>query len=258
MNRLFIACLCICIFTSCQTAKNARTTTSEQKKEALPDSLINKKRTGIDFIASGTIPVNWTLEMDFDKQFVFRSSDGNDFLTSSVTPYKSIEGIEVYSVLVTSGKMDIHIWNETCNASITGKINKKVDVKVNSTTYTGCGSYLYNQAINDKWILAYIDNTILGKTDFPKGFPFMNFNLDKNRMSGFDGCNTFNTDFLVQGDRIIFGRLAVTRKTCNTRSEEKTFDKYINNKTVKYLLNESQLIIYLNNDSRLVFLKEVN
>jgi uncharacterized membrane protein len=115
-----------------------------------PDSNFIKRKhdNGIEFIATGTEPF-WSLDMDFEKQFSFKSFDDFTLNTPSVDPPKTTNTkITRYRSLSESGGMIILIERKECVNQMSGfKSPYEVTVRVKSSAdqnfkeFKGCGRY---------------------------------------------------------------------------------------------------------------------
>ena len=66
---------------------------------------------------------------------------------------------------------------------------------------------------SDEWILVAISGDT-SWSHLPDRIPFIHFDSDKNRVSGFAGCNRFSGSYMQNGDSIHFLPLASTRMYC--------------------------------------------
>ena len=218
----------------------------------MPDSLSKKQTAGVDFFASGNSPANWTLEMDFDKYFIFSSADGTKLSTQAVKSSAETQAATTYKTTNPKGPITIIIYNEPCGKENTGK---KTEFFINDKHYSGCGKSLYDYRLNDNWILESVNNKILNASDFTKGLPHISFSLAQKKLTGTDGCNNFSTGIEVEGNRIKFAALAATKMSCKNNSIQKIFIEKISNQTASYFFREGKLYLYLIDDSLLIFTK---
>jgi len=217
------------------------------------DSIIQKQKKGIDLIASGNNPVNWYLEIDFDKILNFRSADGNNLnILPSFSKKEINTTVETYSTQTDLGQLNIKIFNSSCTGNETS-LNKKTEVHINTTVYSGCANYLYNHQLNDIWVLETVNNVKQHARDFNKGIPYLEFNLQENKMTGTDGCKNISSAIEVKGNRIKFSAFALSKVTCSKNMVEKIFSEMLSDKQVDYFMENGKLILYLSDDSKLGF-----
>ncbi len=221
----------------------------------LSESLLQKQQNGVDFFAKGSLPASWTLEMDFGNIIRFKSIDGPDQNSSAVSPVEQPATKTVtYTTNVTTGQMQVSVSEDACTDAISGeKYNKKVVVTVNGKRYEGCGQYLFDAALDGKWILQKINNRVLSAPDFPKGLPTFIFELAKNRVSGHDGCNTVSSTLEVLGSKIKFQPFISTKMACPNIKSENNFLHLLSDQTIDYYFKDGQLFFYLPDDSIMVF-----
>ena len=246
------------LFTSCTPTKESAKRNMEIAKQSsqLPDSLSKKQTAGVDFYASGNSPANWSLDMDFDKNFNFKSADGTMFSTQAVRPSSETKAATIYKSNTQQGAVTIIVYKSTCDDDTSkGNFGKKTEIILNNKQYTGCGKNLYDYRLNDNWVLESADNSVLNATDFSKGLPTIKFNLAKKELTGYDGCNAIFTSIEVEGNRIQFAAIAGTKLNCKNNSIGKIFAEKISNKTADYFFKGEKLYLYLIDDSILIFKK---
>lgn len=256
MKYIQLLAILFILINSCSTAsksterKQAGNDLNKQKTDSI---LAAKQSSGIDFLAKGTNPVAWTLEMDLDKKFVFNPSDGDVISIQAGNPIKLMDvAAESYRSLDPAKHLNIIIYtNQFC----AGEQSRKVDVIVQGKKYSGCGSYLSNAGLQGKWQLEYIYSEKQEAVNFPKGLPMLEFDLEKKSLSGHDGCNTIRSQVECQGNRIKFAAFASTLMSCNNQKAEKIFTGMLSNNVVEYAIKNNQLTIYLIDDGRLLFKK---
>jgi len=253
---LLILLSCISLLAACKTGSK----TSIQKiiatqRAIMPaDSIIQKQKKGIDLIATGDDPATWVLELDFDKSVSFRSADGNTLNILPAFNKKEITAeFELYSTRTDLGELSIKLFNSSCNGNgNTNQQNRKVEVSLKNILYTGCGKYLYDHQLNDVWILETVNNVKQVPSDFNKGLPYLEFNLQANQMTGSDGCRNINAGIEVRGNRIKFAPFAVSKITCSNKVE-KIFTEMLSDKLVDYYMQDGKLFLYLSDDSKISF-----
>ena len=252
---LFFAIISIC---SCKTGSRVTIgkIATAQRSIMPADSIIKKQKKGIDLIAKGNDPVSWSLEIDFDEMVYFSAADGN---TLNILPLFSKKEItpeaETYSTETDAGQLTINIFNRACSG--TGEqFNKTVEVKLKNKLYTGCGKYLFDQQLNDIWILEIVNNVTQVPAAFSKGLPSLEFNLLTNKMSGSDSCNNISSAIEIKGNRIKFSPFISTKMSCNNNQVEKIFSELLSNKLVDYYMENNKLVLYLQDDSKLIFIRK--
>ena len=78
--------------------------------------------------------------------------------------------------------------------------------------------------------------------------PDMKLNPEEKTVSGFAGCNRMSGELKVDGNKISFGRLGVTRMMCDNMNTEDQFLKNIE-KVVTYKISDNQQVLFLFGES---------
>ncbi len=213
-------------------------------------------QAGIDFFAEGNEPSTWKMEMNIDDTVRFVAADG----LSLVFGYNQLsleekEGIKYFYKKNKNGDIKITISDNACSISKNeNSYKKEVRFAFNSITYTGCGKYLSNANLSNKWMLYKVGNTFIEIKEY-NPLPTITINLDKNTISGNDGCNNINGKIEVQGDRIFFAPISATKKYCSSKNLGNLIQEKISNHLVNYYFKDGNLYLYLIDDSLLVFKK---
>jgi heat shock protein HslJ/uncharacterized membrane protein len=256
--KLFTAIIpAVLLLSACNSSSH---TVKEQKPLPVPqlsETLAQKKLGGIDFFARGNTPASWTLEMDFGNLIRFKSLDGEEVNSTAVQPVSIAEkNATSYTSKSTKGTISIMVYDEPCTDALSSEqYNKKVEVAINSKMYKGCGQYLFDAALNGKWVLEKINNTSLAASDFAKGLPEILFELSTGRISGQDGCNHFTGSFEVMGSKINFKAFAGTKMACPANKPENEMIPVLSGQVIDYYFKEEKLVFYLKDDSIIIFRK---
>lgn len=229
---------------------------SEQRNTKLPDSLLRKWKAGIDFSASGNTPVNWNLEADFDKEINFSAGDGSLLRLIPVFTQTQENEQTVYRVTSGDSSLDIILSQSTCfqKDGMAGAL--AVLIKLGNRQYSGCGRFLFNNQLNDIWVLSSINGVPINRSEFKGKEPSLYFQLESGRVEGFDGCSSFNGKVTVQGNRINFLNLMGFSGPCKNPSIRTILFTHLNNKMVDYRLSQNNLLLYLEDDSKLEFIRK--
>lgn len=211
---------------------------------------------GTDFFATGNTPVNWTLQMNYDDTIRFDAQDGLALKFAFNQMKKEVSaGHSVFSVNTRGGAAGIDVTDGTCTVTTIRKaFNKLVSFTFNGRTYTGCGNFLADNTLNNKWVLDKIGNKFIQPGDYNK-IPELQFDLEKQRVNGNDGCNTIGGKIEVQGNRIKFSAMISTKMACMKKSIEAILSSQVSNQLVNYYFKKGELYLYLPDDSLLVFKK---
>lgn len=245
---------------SCSATKKWAATKQEAMQQAaLTESLQQKQLAGIDFYAKGSTPSSWTLEIDFDKIIRFQSLDGTDYKSTAVSPVENSSGnSSTYTTKAGKGDMMITLFKENCTNTLSGEtFTQKVTIDVDGKKYEGCGQYLFDAALDGKWILQTVGIANVQAADFAKGIPELSFDLSGGKLSGHDGCNQVQGSLTVMGNRIKFSAIAGTKMACPGNKKDNEFITKISNQLATYYFKDGLLVLYLIDDSTLSF-KKVN
>ncbi len=245
---------------SCSHTQKA-TVTQEPAGSSIQNTMIadvNKmQQTGIDFFATGNDPVNWHLEMNIDDTVRFAADDGLSVkfgynkLKKDINTERSI-----YTVKLEGGAdVTITVIEKECTVStVKMAFTRQVTFSYNKRSYTGCGKYLADNNLNNKWILEKIGSAVINPADYNK-VPVFQFDLAKQKLTGNDGCNTIGGNIEVQGNRIKFSGIFATRMACNKKDISAIISTKISDRLVNYYFKDGKLYFYLIDDSLLVFTK---
>ncbi|MEJ7610998.1 MAG: META domain-containing protein [Ferruginibacter sp.] len=261
-NSLFNKCLFAVLLSTCFVAcKSPQSSTGSKTGNVyLPppeDAAVRSlQQKGVDFFATGTSPGSWQLEMNFDDTVRFTADDGLA-LKFAFNRLKTDRNADrsFYSSAITGGEVAIIITEKSCTMPATNNVySKQVTFTFNSRAYTGCGKFLADNTLNNKWLLEKIGNTAIRPEEYNR-VPVFQFDLTKQALAGNDGCNTLGGNIEVQGNRIKFSNLFSTEMACSKKSIANIINAQVSDKLVSYYFKEGKLFLYLPDDSLLVFRK---
>jgi heat shock protein HslJ len=260
MKNISIVLILSVVLMGCSNTKKASSKNYEIDLPSQINLQLSKTmlQNGIDFFAQGNQPTNWQLTINYDDTVRFNTDDGLALKFAYNQPKKEFFPEKtVYTVKLKGGDVIINISEKTCTvATIKEVFKKEVSVTFNNTIYTGCGKFLADDNLNNKWSLEKIGNTVVNTNDYHK-IPVFDFNLIQEKISGNDGCNSFGGKIEVQGKRIKFSQLISTRMACNKKSIEKIMVEQISGQFVSYYFKNGRLYLYLPDDSLMIFRKEI-
>jgi heat shock protein HslJ len=258
MKKIIFASLFFPWMCSCQSSQKAET---EKSNQAFNESLKNKDeklmlQTGIDFFAEGNQPTNWHLQMDYDDTVRFYADDGLSLKFAYNQLQKDINNERsIFSTKIKAGNISITVLEKDCTVTIKKEVFKKeVTFNFNNNIYKGCGKFLADNTLNNKWILEKIGGQIVNEIEYNR-VPFFEFDVEKRKLRGNNGCNTIGTNIEVQGSRIKFGIVMSTEMACGKKSIENIIATLISNNIASYYFKDGKLYLYMIDDSLLVFKK---
>ncbi len=255
MKKVFIASYVILLLLSCSNTKNTPVIKNSNKADIQKSSdFKNLQQSGVDFLAQGNEPSNWRLTIDYDDTVRFTADDGLALKFAFNQLKKDINRErQFYTVELKSGNVKIEIYEKICTvATIREVFKRQVNVTFNSITYVGCGKFLADNNLQGKWVLEKIGTTSIIPNEYNK-VPEINLDIIEGSMSGNNGCNSIGGKIEVQGKRIQFANLLMTKMACNKKSIDKIIAGQITGQLVSYYFKDGKLFLYLPDDSLLVF-----
>ncbi len=243
---LLITMICLVSLAGCKQPAYVLQTkpaiTGSANAPTISDSLY---RAGIDFFATGNLPTSWTLAIDDEDQIMFREKDFAFALLAGLP--KETQEKKMYSIKDRLGNMDVVIYNEYCSEGN----NKKVEVLVRGTLYTGCGLPIVSSALSNKWFLHSIGGKEIANT---KNRPSIEIDDSRKSMQVEVNCKKTNFKMEVAGKTItLSGGKSNGARGCDDAQLETLFGEYILNNSFSYLIRDQWLLLYLKNDQILGF-----
>lgn len=213
--------------------------------------MLEKWEKGIDFYAFGNEP-SWSLDMDMEKDFNFKTLNGVEIIVPAVEGVKAMDADVIRFRSVTeSAELIIQLAHIECSDNMSGeKFHFKVTVDYktsNETDYLtdeGCGNYVPDPRLHDIWAIAKLGEETINPENFAKGGPMLELNISKEKISGTDGCNRFHGSFEIRGNNIVFGKLAGTRMACPNMEVSNRISQAISGKNLTYKLKNGNLFLF--------------
>lgn len=211
-----------------------------------------KRKNGTDFIASGNEPF-WNVEIDIDNKISFTSLTevgSVSFSSPKFQPIMDIDGVS-YSASDETGAINVSIFRDSCVDDMSGlesPFNVTVDIhsKKNntSTSFSGCGRYLYDPKLNTSWKLRKLEGEEVVAENFKGGVPTMTLDLDAGNISGNAGCNSYRGRIEPRGSKLKFSEdYMMTRMACPNLEFEQRYIASIKGKTLSYEIFENKLTL---------------
>ncbi|MEO7264968.1 MAG: META domain-containing protein [Ferruginibacter sp.] len=240
---------------ACSSTKknNSQVNNSPNTNMEIADSSLQKKQEGIDFLASGNFPVQWSVSININNEIKFNANDGAAVRVLAVPAITMPENTGVsYKVKTSTTTLSIMIYTVNCE----NLQQKKVEVVHNGKRYTGCGKYLQDPALDGVWVLNKINNIPQAGKDYPTGLPMLQFQVASKKVSGNDGCNRVNGSIEIMGKQIKFSPFVSTKMACSNYDAEKIYSNLLSNNLVTYYIKNNYLTLSLPDDSLIIFRKE--
>lgn len=241
-----IAILIVALFTVTASAQNSR----DYSK-------------GYEFSGYGTEPF-WELKIDAEKTIYFKDVS-LPAIKTKVPKYVPVMDAPGFSYIGESKKynVNVRIMKQECSDGMSDNKNKySVTVILNDKTtfetieYKGCGNFLYDERINDIWVMEKFKGKKVTKDMFMKDMPSMEFRLSDNHLGGNAGCNTFFGNVEVKGNKIEFPKnIGMTKMACDNMEFENDFINTIKGRTLEYKIKKMKLYLYDEGKEVMVFKK---
>ncbi|MFK7920530.1 MAG: META domain-containing protein [Bacteroidia bacterium] len=216
-----------------------------------------------DFKASGNEPA-WMLEIEDAKSMRFKSFGLESFeLLLSVPQAVKNETTQetIYTSNSKAGNLEVRILRKPCMDAMSGKsfsYEVKVKAKPSNATqdyqYEGCGMYIGDYRLNDIWALKEFNGEKINLKDFSRAAPYIELNLQTQKMLGNGGCNQMGANFVISEKTINFKSIRATKMACPQLQFESKFTSALANKTLTYKL-QGLLLLLNDEENRMVFQK---
>lgn len=216
-------------------------------------------KQGINFIAVGTEPF-WGVKVNENEAMYFDMMDFENHIATGIPKIMTILDAGAFAYYGESERYSVQlkVFKEKCSDGMSDIVysystNLTIFDKSNAENYEykGCGRYTYDTRLNDKWVLEKLNGKEIKKEQYNKEKPFMEFNVDKEKISGNAGCNTFFGSAEVLYTKIVFGaNIGLTKMACDNMSLEMEFISTISGKAFDYKVDNGKL--FLSNDGKTV------
>ena len=108
-------------------------------------------------------------------------------------------------------------------------------------------SFAPNTRLHNIWAVVEYNGEKLERKNYGKGLPRFELNTTKSRVTGYDGCNTFNGQIDIENNKIKFSKLTKTKEVCKNQELTKNLVKNINNKEFEYKFENNKLLLTAKN-----------
>ncbi len=242
----------VIIFFLAGCASNQKVQQSVSRPQITPaeNSAPQNMTSGTDFFASGETPVNWQLNIQTDDRISFTAANGEKLSMQTILPTVTA-GYREYNFKDIANELNVRISNSLCAAG-----NTKVTVVANGKTYSGCGGYTLNPSLAGSWQMTKINNVELQRRDFKKGLPVFTFDLAAKAVQGTDGCNQFTSSFTPEGSRLLFADFIFKGNACAALLPRIFMQEQLHTKRVVYRINQNSMQFFLEDDSRIDFVRQ--
>lgn len=216
-------------------------TTNHKTKSTLPESAQwqVKRQAGIDFVAAGISPAEWSLDIDFSKQILFKPLSGSMLVAAMPKPQpmgkssgvlldaRTGTGLTASASRRTyanrTNRLKVFIEPTVTRNNLTGRTYAyTVRVETNGRRYVGYGSFIKgSDRLDGTWTLETFRGQRLRAGQFPSHqLPQLTIDLAKNEVEGTTGCNKLKGEIAADGDHVQFTIRNTTNKKCSNAFEE--------------------------------------
>jgi len=124
-----------------------------------------------------------------------------------------------------------------------GKQLSMLDINGNRIVSELAAHYLLSRQtdISGKWQIISLNGKKSLRGDFDETFPYLEFNMEEKRLSGFGGCNRLMGNFEIKGDSLLLGPLMSTKMACPQIDREQKLLNSLSEKTFRLLVAGNQL-----------------
>ena len=220
---------------------------TKSKPALLPESELwrNKRQTGIDFVAAGITPAEWSMDIDFSKQIIFKPLSGSTLIAEMPKPQAigTTSGVllavgprsvrnEAGMLLASAnrksysaktGGLRVFIEPTIARNNLTGRTYAyTVRVESGGRRYVGYGAFIKgSDRLNGTWTLETLKGQRVRPGQFPSHeLPQITINLADNLLEGTTGCNKLKGDVQADGDHVQFAVKSTTQKKCANPFED--------------------------------------
>jgi len=107
--------------------------------------------------------------------------------------------------------------------------------------------------LQDIWVLDSIDKKAPDSNYFAHGTPYFDLNLEKNTISGHTGCNGLNGKLKVNGQKLVFDSLVVSKEVCSDKGFEKKLLSGFRSGNTRYQILNDKLYLNVGAASEFIF-----
>lgn len=239
LNVIYVIAALI-FFAACNSTKSTKEDTASKSEMEMTKERLQKRDKqfrdmGTDFLAIGNHPA-WVLRIDYVKKVmnVEIATGGNYHFDLGDLDY-----IDFHNLTASQANNTIILTAEElpCWDLVSGeRFPYRVSMELNNEMYHGCAKdlrksdsiYLISPRLNDIWALVAIGHKVPDWQNTPGQRPVMEIHLNDMTVHGTTGCNDYQGKVLIDGDKMSFGPLGMTRKFCEGSMENefvKALDK---------------------------------
>ena len=197
-----------------------------KKKKDVVDEVIKDINPNSYFKIIGTEPF-WNIEIAEDK-IIYAPADGQkiEFAYNIPVVNKNTD-TRIYNTVNGKGSITIKLYKGFCTDGMSDRdYDYKADVTITqlkkTTKLKGCGYFVADEILSGNWMLKQINGSKI-MSDEELVIPFLEFDIENNRVSGNSGCNGLSAEFTLLKNEIKFNDIILTRMFCGEENIENEF-----------------------------------
>jgi heat shock protein HslJ len=253
MCQKIIALACLILSSACACNKSGSCSKNNDALKSSNDYLIRSWNNGVEFVAHSP-DSSWTLDLDFDKTFVFKTNNKTYSAKAVVAKYAPDSSLYQFNATTSEGDISITIYPHASTYKLEHGFFHKVEIslKNNPNHFSGVGRYIPNPSLNNIWVLDSLDGIKFEKDSFLTQQPQIEFHNHESKIIGTDGCNRINGLFEAKQNRLETHKMASTLMYCPSPLLD-DFQYILNHKNLTYKFENGNLYLITDKGRRLVF-----
>jgi heat shock protein HslJ len=238
---------------SCKSTFNGNTSNDTLQQKTSADYLIRSWNNGVEFVAHDK-DSSWTLDLDFDNTFVFKTNKSTYKAKAVVAKYAPDSSLYAFEANTTEGKINITVYPHASTYKLEYGFFHRVEIQLsnNNTTYNGVGRYIPDPNLNNIWVLDSLDGFKFEKDSFLSQQPQIEFHNHESRIIGNDGCNQINGLYEAKKNKLETHKMMSTLMYCPSPFLD-DIQYILNHKNLTYKFQNGRLYLITDKGRRLIF-----
>jgi len=215
------------------------------------------------FKAKGNDP-SWILNISNDKIAFEAEQPGFEtmqFPHAEPVKVSGYVGIKKYQSKSESAQIEIEIINTACQISeshegfsYTVKVAIKRNIDSTFIVFNGCGTYITDPRLQERWILEQLKEKPVTLSDFMGQMPSLAIKANGNSFSGFAGCDTISGRIFSERSMLRFTDVVSEKITCDASAMEAAFMQALSFST-QFVVEDKKLTLSNPGGTTLIFRK---
>lgn len=243
----------ILLLGACQSSFKGQSTNDTLQQKNTADYLIRSWNNGVEFVAHDK-DSTWTLDLDFDNNFVFKTNNITYKAKAVVAKYAPDSSLYEFDANLKEGKIQITIYPHASTYKLEYGFFHRVEIKLsnNNIAYTGVGRYIPDPSLNTIWVLDSLDGFKFEKDSFLSQQPQIEFHNHESKIMGTDGCNQINGLYEAKKNKLETHKMMSTLMYCPSPFLD-DIHYILNHKNLTYTFKNGRLYLITDKGRRLVF-----